>query len=146
MIYCQWGEALKRCQCCGQLTLDADSIFDICDYCGWQHEPIYDDGYPIDEVAGANRISLKDARACYEQEVFGELRSIVHSQRGEARWKALTTLLKYWSQEQLRQVVLPYLSGALKEDPYLREAPEGWFIFKRGQLSLHPAWPLVQSL
>ena len=77
---------------------------------------------------------------------FGELRSLMHSTRGKARWSALVRLLETWPQAHLEQVVLPYLQDLLRDDPSPRHAPEHWRSIDAGQVHVHPAWPLSSAL
>lgn len=77
---------------------------------------------------------------------FGELRSLMHSTRGKARWSALVRLLETWPQEHLEQVVLPYLQDMLRDDPSPRYAPEHWRSIDAGEVHVHPAWPLSSAL
>lgn len=58
------------------------------------------------------------------QEQFGELRSVIHNQRGKPRWEALVAMLEDWPVAHLEQVVVPYLLDNLADDEdELREAP-----------------------
>lgn len=52
---------LFLCPCCGQPTLTELGIYEICEICGWEDDPIQsaECGY----AGGANKQSLNDARA-----------------------------------------------------------------------------------
>lgn len=54
-----------RCQCCRLLTLLSKEGYEICDVCDWQNDPAYDNGWPVEETAGPNGISLVKARMNY---------------------------------------------------------------------------------
>ena len=52
---------MKKCACCGNETLDDDSLFEICDICGWQMDAVMEDN--PDYTGGANYdCSLNEAR------------------------------------------------------------------------------------
>ncbi len=55
----------KKCACCGNLTLDKDSRFDICRICWWQDDAIQNDDPDYD--GGANHMSLNEARQAYKE-------------------------------------------------------------------------------
>ncbi|NLB54084.1 MAG: hypothetical protein GX808_14260 [Syntrophomonadaceae bacterium] len=55
----------KLCACCGKPTLEKDSLFEICEVCGWQDDAVQNDdpGY----AGGANEMSLNEAREAYRK-------------------------------------------------------------------------------
>ena len=53
------------CPCCGEMTLDDQGEFDICDVCDWQDDPLQAEN-PDDDM-GANWLSLNQYRAEWEQ-------------------------------------------------------------------------------
>lgn len=65
-----------------------------------------------------------------DQDLFGELRALLHLPYEQDRWRQLSALLAAWSdQEELDHVVLPYVEAALKRWPdarALRGLPERW--------------------
>lgn len=77
--------------------------------------------------------------------LLSELRGIVHTSSGEARWQAIIQAVEAWPQEQLTQMALPYLMGALRADRSPRPAPKGWFDPQQATIT-HAAWPLVNKL
>ena len=48
------------CPCCGKTLVEE---YDICSECGWENDPIQRE--KLDISGGANRMSLKEARAAY---------------------------------------------------------------------------------
>ncbi len=52
-----------KCHCCGRYTLEAGSLFDICDNCGWQGDPVQNED--PDFTGGANEMSLSQAKEAY---------------------------------------------------------------------------------
>ncbi|MGN1014279.1 MAG: CPCC family cysteine-rich protein [Butyricicoccus sp.] len=50
----------NNCPCCGQTVVEE---YDICNECGWENDPIQRE--KPDFRGGANRMSLKEARAAY---------------------------------------------------------------------------------
>ena len=54
------SESLYPCPCCGHLTLSAQGIYEICEVCGWEDDPVQssDPAY----AGGANVSSLQEAR------------------------------------------------------------------------------------
>ncbi len=82
-------------------------------------------------------------------ERFGELRSDMHSRHGEDRWLAVCALLQDWpDQEQLREVVIPYLRELFaRDEDTVRLAPQGWWWWRGDQLiSKHPALSLATGI
>ncbi len=55
----------KQCSCCGQYTLEKDSIFEICKVCGWQDDGLQNDN--PDYKGGANKMSLNEAKEAYKK-------------------------------------------------------------------------------
>lgn len=53
---------MKRCPCCGYLTIDDtdEIIADICDVCFWQYDEVAQNKPDI--VIGANSVSLNQAK------------------------------------------------------------------------------------
>ncbi len=49
-----------KCSCCGFYTLEDNIISDICPVCNWQKD-FYQEEH-IDDTAGPNLVSLKEAR------------------------------------------------------------------------------------
>lgn len=37
------AQQYEKCKCCGKNTLSADSLFDICENCGWQDDAVQND-------------------------------------------------------------------------------------------------------
>ena len=54
----------KKCCCCGNYSLPADSIYEICPVCGWQDDDIQNDD--PDFEGGANEMSLNQAIKAYK--------------------------------------------------------------------------------
>ena len=52
------------CSCCGQLTLESEGHFDVCDSCGWEDDNIQRDD--PDYWGGANSMSLNQAKEAYK--------------------------------------------------------------------------------
>jgi len=55
----------KQCSCCGEKTLDKDSIFEICSVCGWQDDEFQNEN--PDYAGGANEINLNQAKKQYRE-------------------------------------------------------------------------------
>lgn len=53
----------KRCACCEQYTLPANSVYEICENCGWVDDPSQNQN--MDLINGANPMSLRQARALW---------------------------------------------------------------------------------
>lgn len=49
------------------MTLEKDSLYDICNICEWQNDPVYDNGWLLSEEGGPNDVSLEQARKNYEK-------------------------------------------------------------------------------
>lgn len=60
---------MKRCPCCGYLTIDTTNevITDICEVCFWQYD-VTAQNMP-DRIIGPNKMSLNTARENYK--LFG---------------------------------------------------------------------------
>ena len=60
---------MKRCPCCGYLTIDDSDevITDICEVCFWQYDEVAQD--MPDRIIGPNKVSLNSARMNYK--LFG---------------------------------------------------------------------------
>jgi len=57
---------MQKCACCGNNTLEDDSLFEICDVCGWQQDAVaeHDPNY----TGGANYdLSLNEAREYWKK-------------------------------------------------------------------------------
>ena len=54
----------KRCPCCGKYYFSEKNAFEICPVCGWEDDPVQ--RRDADYEGGANKMSLKEARAFYE--------------------------------------------------------------------------------
>lgn len=80
------------------------------------------------------------------QQRFGELRSIIYTLSGEARWAALIEHLDGWPLPQLQDEALPYLHSALRDDPTPRQAPPHWVHLHDDAAPLHPACALARIL
>lgn len=57
---------MKRCPCCGYLTIDdcCKVITDVCEVCFWQYDEVAQD--KPDKVVGANKVSLNTAKKNYK--------------------------------------------------------------------------------
>ena len=53
----------KKCACCGNFTLEKDSLFDICDICGWENDEVQEEN--PDFSGGANDMSLNQYKEFY---------------------------------------------------------------------------------
>ena len=51
---------LKKCACCGEYTIPANSEYEICPICGWVDDK-YQNANP-NSLSGKNPLSLNDAR------------------------------------------------------------------------------------
>ena len=78
--------------------------------------------------------------------LMGQLRELVHTTRGQARWEALCAQLEAWPVEALTPLALPYVQGALRGDPTPRVAPLRWMRIRPDALTVHPAWPLIDDV
>lgn len=58
-------EQKKKCKCCENLTIDVDSLFDICENCGWQSDLVQEEN--PDYRGGANKMSLNEAKKAYKE-------------------------------------------------------------------------------
>ena len=58
-------EKNKRCACCEQFSIPANSIYEICPICGWEDDGLQNDDPQFD--GGANEMSLEQAKAAYQQ-------------------------------------------------------------------------------
>ena len=52
------------CPCCGKPTIEIPYFYEICPACGWEDDPGQHE-HP-DDNAGANKISLNEARKAYK--------------------------------------------------------------------------------
>ena len=55
----------KKCECCGQETLEAGGRFDICPVCGWEDDNVQN--HKPDFWGGANFICLNEAKRVYAE-------------------------------------------------------------------------------
>ena len=55
----------KQCACCGEYTLTAGSVYEICPVCGWEDDDIQNGDPDFD--GGANDMSLNQAKEAYKQ-------------------------------------------------------------------------------
>lgn len=55
----------KKCHCCGEFTLPANSQYEECPNCGWIDDP-FQNIHP-ESAVGRNSISLNQAKANYIQ-------------------------------------------------------------------------------
>ena len=53
----------KKCACCGNFTLEKDSLFDICDICGWENDEVQEE--KPDFSGGSNNMSLNEYKEFY---------------------------------------------------------------------------------
>lgn len=54
----------SKCPCCGKHTLEADSMFDVCNNCGWQSDPVQNED--PNYTGGVNVMSLNQAKEAYK--------------------------------------------------------------------------------
>jgi len=56
---------MKRCPCCGYLTIDdwSEVITDICEVCFWQYDEVAQE--KPDMIIGPNKVSLNTAKKNY---------------------------------------------------------------------------------
>jgi uncharacterized protein (DUF983 family) len=64
-----WEEEFP-CPACGNLMIGAIDMWEICDVCGWEDDPVQK-AYP-DYPVGANEVSLNEAKANYALCGFAE--------------------------------------------------------------------------
>lgn len=55
----------KKCKCCDYETLTPDSMFEICDNCGWEDDGLQND--MPEYKGGANKMSLNEAKEAYKK-------------------------------------------------------------------------------
>ena len=59
---------MKKCACCGNYSLEDDSLFEICDVCNWQQDAVMEDN--PDYTGGANYyLSLNEARNYWNKDL-----------------------------------------------------------------------------
>ena len=58
-------DQLYPCPCCGQLTLDEVSSYEICNVCGWEDDPVQ--STDPDYAGGANKESLNEAKKRWQE-------------------------------------------------------------------------------
>jgi hypothetical protein len=52
------------CPCCGYKTITG--TFDICDICGWEHDPVQESDSDRDDM-GPNRVTLRQAQRNFQE-------------------------------------------------------------------------------
>ncbi len=87
----------------------------------------------------------------HTDELFGELRSVIHDATGEYRWHVLVPMLTTWPEEHLTQVVIPYLHDIFADEDarsafYRRDASQDWFSYAPRTWSFKPAFQLANTL
>lgn len=55
----------SNCPVCGQATLDEPGVFEICDICQWEDDPLQRENQTL--AGGANHMSLNQAKAAYKK-------------------------------------------------------------------------------
>lgn len=53
----------RECKCCGNYTLNFDSLFEICEVCGWESDATQEEN--PDRKGGANKLSLNQYKEQY---------------------------------------------------------------------------------
>ncbi len=53
----------RMCKCCGNITIDNDSLFEICPVCGWESDLVQEEN--PDYAGGANDMSLNQYKDFY---------------------------------------------------------------------------------
>ena len=57
-------EEFLPCPCCGEGLVEEEHLYDVCEICGWEDDPVqFDDP---DYRGGANTMSLNEARAAFK--------------------------------------------------------------------------------
>ena len=71
LINMQGGKLMKRCPCCGYLTIDDTNevITDICEVCFWQYDDVSQEN--PERIIGPNKVSLNIARKNFKK--FGAI-------------------------------------------------------------------------
>ncbi|WFD09784.1 CPCC family cysteine-rich protein [Tepidibacter hydrothermalis] len=84
---------MKTCPCCGYKTLEDNSIYDICEICYWEDDPIQ--FINPDYIGGANTTSLRQAQknfihigAC-DKDCLDVVRKITEKDAKDLNWKPL---------------------------------------------------------
>ena len=54
-----------KCPCCGKSGLREERSWDVCDFCGWEDDPLQRD--EPDFEGGANEKSLNQAKEAYRK-------------------------------------------------------------------------------
>ncbi|QZP08488.1 CPCC family cysteine-rich protein [Caenibius sp. WL] len=60
------NESLFPCPCCASKVLAEIGVYEICDVCGWEDDPVQRDN--PDYSGGANDLSLNQYREKYQSE------------------------------------------------------------------------------
>ena len=58
-------ENKRKCECCGEMTIDKDSLYDICENCGWESDQMQEENPNYE--GGANKMSLNQAKKAYAE-------------------------------------------------------------------------------
>ena len=53
----------RACKCCGNITIEKDSLFEICPVCGWESDEVQEEN--PDYTGGANEMSLNQYKEYY---------------------------------------------------------------------------------
>ena len=53
----------KKCACCGEYSLPAESVFAICPVCGWEDDEVQNENPSLQ--GGANEMSLEEAKQAF---------------------------------------------------------------------------------
>ena len=56
---------LIPCPCCGSKTLSESGVYEICDVCGWEDDPVQSAN--PNYAGGANKQSLNEARKAWQK-------------------------------------------------------------------------------
>jgi hypothetical protein len=55
----------RKCSCCGYKTIDKEGLYEICEVCYWEDDPIQKDKPDSDN--GANSVSLNQAKENFKK-------------------------------------------------------------------------------
>lgn len=55
----------KKCQCCGEFSLDFESKYEVCSNCGWCDDPEQNANPTLKNKS--NKMSLEEAKVAYSQ-------------------------------------------------------------------------------
>jgi hypothetical protein len=59
------SEQLLPCPCCGSRVLEELGVYEICDVCGWEDDPVQ--SADLSYAGGANSLSLSAARKLWQE-------------------------------------------------------------------------------